>query len=262
MLELKSLCKSYGGRRVVDGVSLFIGSGEIVGLLGKNGAGKTTTFRMVMGIVRPESGEIWFDGCDVTGLPMFERARMGLGYLPQEHSVFVGLSVKANILAVLETRGVGRDERHRRADELLREFGIEHLARKRAGTLSGGEKRRLEIARALAVRPKMLLLDEPFTGIDPIAISEIKEMVVGLTERGIGVFVTDHNVRDTLTITDRAYILEDGQVLASGSPEELVESVDVRRMYLGESFAASFAEEIEKWREKRHERSTEGSSEN
>jgi len=261
LLELKSLCKSFGGRRVVDGVSLSIGKGEIVGLLGKNGAGKTTTFRMVMGIIRPESGTVRFDGRDVTGLPMFERARMGLGYLPQEHSVFVGLSVRANILAVLEARSVAREERQRRADELLREFGIEHLAKKRAGTLSGGEKRRLEIARALAVRPKVLLLDEPFTGVDPIAISEIKEMVVGLTERGISVFVTDHNVRDTLTITDRAYILEEGRVLASGSPEELVESVDVRRMYLGESFAASFAEEIEKWREKRYGRGTEGGGE-
>lgn len=256
MLELRGLSKSYGGRRVVDNVSLTVRGGEIVGLLGKNGAGKTTTFRIVMGIVRPESGEVKFNRQDVTRLPMYERAKLGLGYLPQEHSVFVGLSVRANILAVLEVRGVVKDERLKRTEELLKEFGIEHLARKRASTLSGGEKRRLEIARALAIEPKILLLDEPFTGVDPIAIAEIKEMVVGLTRRGIGVLVTDHNVRDTLTITDRAYILESGRVLASGSPKELVESVDVRRMYLGESFAASFSEEIERWRERRYGRET------
>jgi len=252
MLELKDLTKSYGGRVVVDGVSLSVKQGEVIGLLGKNGAGKTTTFKMAMGLVRPDSGKVLFDGSDVSRSPMYERAKKGMGYLPQEHSVFAGLTVEQNILAVLEVRKIARAERKKRAQSLLSEFGIAHLSRERAMILSGGEKRRLEIARALATEPKILLLDEPFTGVDPIAIAEIKEMVVNLTKRGIGILVTDHNVRDTLTITDRAYIVEEGRILASGSPQELVESADVRQMYLGESFASSFSEEIQKWREKRY----------
>ena len=252
LLALKNMVKVYGERRVVDGVSLEVRTSEVVGLLGKNGAGKTTTFRMAVGMIRPTAGAVLFGGGDVTRKAMYERARMGLGYLPQEHSVFAGLTARENIEAVLELRGgSGARRRRERTEKLLAELGLQKAAGTKAGSLSGGEKRRLEIARALATEPKIFLLDEPFTGIDPIAIAEIKEIVAGLARRGIGVLITDHNVRDTLTIVERAYILEEGRILASGRPWELVKSELVRSVYLGEGFEASFEEEMKRWRRAR-----------
>ena len=248
MLRLEGLRKRFGAKMVVDGVSLSVKEGEVVGLLGKNGAGKTTTFRMAVGLLTPDKGKVELFGKDVTRWAMFRRCRLGLGYLPQEHSVFAGLTVWDNIEAVLRLRGVGKEERHRRTQRLLEEFGIAELSNRKAGALSGGEKRRLEIARALATQPRILLLDEPFTGVDPIAIQEIKRLVVGLVRRNIGVLVTDHNVRDTLTVVDRAYILDEGRILASGKPQDLVGDPVVRRAYLGEAFEASFDEEMERWR--------------
>ena len=247
MLRLEDLRKRFGAKVAVDGVSLKVAEGEIVGLLGKNGAGKTTTFRMAVGLLVPDGGRVELFGKDVTNWPMFRRARLGLGYLPQEHSVFGGLTVRQNIEAILEARGVGRRVRRERVEKLLREFGIAGLSGRRAADLSGGEKRRLEIARALATEPKILLLDEPFTGIDPIAIQDIKRLVVGLVRRGIGLLLTDHNVRDTLSVVDRAYILDEGRILASGSPADLVKDPLVKKTYLGEAFEASFEEEMARW---------------
>jgi len=228
--------KTYKKRPVVRNVSVQLRRGEAVGLLGPNGAGKTTTFYMIMGLVKPDTGGITLDGTDITALPMYRRARLGIGYLPQEASVFRGLNVEQNIMAVLEVVEPDADTRGLMLDELLAEFGIAHLRRTPALALSGGERRRVEIARALASQPSYILLDEPLAGIDPIAVGEIRDLVGHLKNRGIGVLITDHNVRETLEIIDRAYILHDGQVLMEGRPDEVVAHEDVRRVYLGENF--------------------------
>jgi len=235
-LVARGLGKRYKKRPVVRGVSLNLKRGEAVGLLGPNGAGKTTTFYMMTGLVRPDEGQVFLDGHDVTMLPMYRRARLGLGYLPQEASIFRGLSVEDNIRAALEVVEPKRERREEMLDGLLSEFGIAHLRRSPALALSGGERRRCEIARALATHPDYILLDEPLAGIDPIAVGEIRDLVKHLKNREIGVLITDHNVRETLEIIDRAYILHDGQVLMEGSPQDIVENEDVRRVYLGESF--------------------------
>ena len=232
-----NLGKSFRRRPVLRGVSLALHRGEVVGLLGPNGAGKTTCFYIITGLIRPDSGAIELDGADVTDLPMYRRARLGIGYLPQEASIFRGLSVEDNIRAVLEIVEPSREVREARLDELLAEFSMQHLRRAPAIALSGGERRRVEIARALASRPKFILLDEPFAGIDPIAVGEIRDLVAHLKDRGIGVLITDHNVRETLDIVDRAYILHDGVVLREGVPAEIVLDEDVRRVYLGERFS-------------------------
>lgn len=228
--------KTYKKRPVVRNVSIRVRRGEAVGLLGPNGAGKTTTFYMIVGLVRPDTGAISLDGADITSLPMYRRARLGIGYLPQDASVFRGLNVEQNITAALEVVESDPDRRRLMLDELLAEFGIGHLRRTPALALSGGERRRVEIARALASQPAYILLDEPLAGIDPIAVSEIRELVRHLKDRGIGVLITDHNVRETLEIIDRAYIMHDGQVLMEGGPQEVVANVDVRRVYLGANF--------------------------
>lgn len=235
-LRAVDLQKTYGRRRVVDDVSLYVRKGEVVGLLGANGAGKTTTFHMLVGLERTEQGAITLNGRDVTALPMYLRARLGLGYLPQEPSIFRKLTAEQNILAVLETMKMSRDERFVRLGELLDEFGVQHVRRVRGDALSGGERRRVEIARCLATEPEFILLDEPFAGIDPLAIDDIREIILYLKKQGIGILITDHNVRETLGITDRAYILSEGRILRSGSPAELVDDADVRRLYLGERF--------------------------
>ena len=229
--------KTYKKRPVVRNVSITLRRGEAVGLLGPNGAGKTTTFYMIVGLVRPDTGSIMLDGADITTLPMFRRARLGIGYLPQEASVYRGLNVEQNVMAALEVVEPDRFRRDQMLDELLAEFGISHLRRTPALALSGGERRRVEIARALATQPGYILLDEPLAGIDPIAVGEIRDLVSHLKDRGIGVLITDHNVRETLEIIDRAYILHDGQVLMEGKPEEVVAHADVRRVYLGERFS-------------------------
>jgi lipopolysaccharide export system ATP-binding protein len=229
--------KTYKKRPVVRNVSIRLRRGEAVGLLGPNGAGKTTTFYMIVGLVRPETGAISLDGADITSLPMYRRARMGIGYLPQEASVFRGLNVEQNIMAALEVVEADHSTRDLMLDELLAEFGISHLRRTPALALSGGERRRVEIARALATQPSYILLDEPLAGIDPIAVGEIRDLVSHLKDRGIGVLITDHNVRETLEIIDRAYIMHDGTVLMEGAPQEVVAHADVRRVYLGERFS-------------------------
>ena len=236
-LEAVALSKSYKRRPVVKGVSLSVRRGEAVGLLGPNGAGKTTVFYMITGLIAPDSGSILFDGQDITPLPMYRRARMGVGYLPQETSIFRGLTVEENIRAVLELNINSRAARESKLRELLDEFQIEHIRHTPAVALSGGERRRVEIARALAINPTFMLLDEPFAGIDPIAIDDIRHLVRKLTARGIGVLITDHNVRETLELIDRALIIHEGQVLMEGSPGEIVENRDVRRLYLGEKFS-------------------------
>lgn len=236
-LSAVHLRKTYGRRRVVDDVSLFVEQGEVVGLLGANGAGKTTTFYMMTGLERAEAGRIFLNAQDVTSLPMYLRARLGLGYLPQEPSIFRKMSAEQNILAVLETLKLSRSDRFARLEELLEEFGIAHVRRTRGDALSGGERRRVEIARCLATEPQFILLDEPFAGIDPIAIDDIREIILYLKNQGIGILITDHNVRETLGITDRAYIMAEGKILRSGVPAELVEDADVRRLYLGERFS-------------------------
>jgi lipopolysaccharide export system ATP-binding protein len=237
-LSAEGLVKRYRKRRVVDGVSLTVDTGEIVGLLGPNGAGKTTTFYMIVGLIRPDAGRISCQGEDLTPLPIHERARRGVGYLPQETSVFRRLTVADNIRAVLELRPEGADARRRetRVSELLDELHIAHLARTPAVALSGGERRRTEIARALANEPRFMLLDEPFAGVDPLSVADIQNIVLHLRRRGIGVLITDHNVRETFGICDRAYILNEGRVIAAGTPAELVHDPEVRRVYLGESF--------------------------
>ncbi len=229
--------KTYKKRPVVRNVSVNVRRGEAVGLLGPNGAGKTTTFYMIVGLVRPDTGSISLDGHDITSLPMYRRARLGIGYLPQEASVFRGLTVEGNIMAALEVVEPDGDKRDIMLDELLAEFGIGHLRRTGALALSGGERRRVEIARALATQPGYILLDEPLAGIDPIAVGEIRDLVGHLKDRGIGVLITDHNVRETLEIIDRAYIMHDGQLLMEGRPHEVVQHEDVRRVYLGERFS-------------------------
>ena len=235
-LRTLELTKSYSGRTVVRRVSIEVASGEIVGLLGPNGAGKTTTFYMTVGLTAPDSGRVELDGRDVTRDPMYVRARKGIGYLPQEPSIFRGLTVEQNILAILETTGADRETRRRRTAELLAELGLTALAQSPAFTLSGGERRRAEITRALVMEPRFILLDEPFAGIDPIAVTDIQKIVFHLKERGIGVLMTDHNVRETLRITDRAYIVHDGAIFRSGTPAELAADEDVRRIYLGTDF--------------------------
>jgi lipopolysaccharide export system ATP-binding protein len=236
VLEVHALTKSYGRRVVVRDVALEIRQGEVVGLLGPNGAGKTTTFYMVVGLARPDSGRVLLAGEDITSLPMYQRARAGIGYLPQEASVFRKLTAEENVLAILETRGLPAGEQRAHARRLLEELGIQAMARQPAYTLSGGERRRLEIARALAAEPSFILLDEPFAGIDPLAVLDIQKIIAHLRERGIGILITDHNVRETLKITDRAYILRDGNVFRSGTPTELASDPEVRRVYLGEGF--------------------------
>ena len=235
--EGRELQKTYGRRRVVDGVSLSVREGEVVGLLGANGAGKTTTFYMMVGLEATEHGSIQLSGTDVTGLPMYLRARLGVGYLPQEASIFRKLTAEQNILAVLETRKITRHQRLERLEELLEEFGVTHVRRVRGDSLSGGERRRVEIARCLASDPRFILLDEPFAGIDPLAIDDIREIILYLRGRGIGILITDHNVRETLGITDRTYIMAEGRILRSGNPRELVDDPEVRRHYLGERFS-------------------------
>ena len=236
-LEVCSIAKSYDKRAVLHDVSLTVSRGEVVGLLGPNGAGKTTCFYSVMGLVKPDAGRIILDGQDITSLPMYRRAVLGLGYLPQETSIFRGMTVEQNILAVLEISERNKDARAARLEKLLDEFGLTRLRESAAMALSGGERRRCEIARALAADPSIMLLDEPFAGIDPISIADIRDLVKDLRRRDIGVLITDHNVRETLEIVDRACIIYDGQVLFQGSPEALVANADVRRLYLGESFA-------------------------
>jgi lipopolysaccharide export system ATP-binding protein len=235
-LQTEALTKSYGGRTVVRGVSVEVHSGEVVGLLGPNGAGKTTTFYMTVGLTAPDSGRVLLDGADVTHDPMYIRARKGIGYLPQEPSVFRGLTVQQNILAILETLSLTGAERRTRLRTLLAELNLTPLAGSPAYTLSGGERRRVEITRALVISPRFILLDEPFAGIDPIAVADIQDIVSHLSERGIGVLITDHNVRETLRITDRAYIVNEGTIFRSGTPERLADDEEVRRVYLGSDF--------------------------
>lgn len=235
-LRISKLTKSYGGRTVVREVSLDVSSGEIVGLLGPNGAGKTTTFYMIVGLTAPDTGRVILDGQDVTGDPMYVRARKGIGYLPQEPSIFRGLTVEQNILAILETLDLSRADRRARAGRLLNELKLAALARSPAHTLSGGERRRVEITRALVISPVFILLDEPFAGIDPIAVADIQSIILHLKARGIGVLITDHNVRETLRITDRAYIVHDGVVFRSGTPDKLAADEQIKRIYLGPDF--------------------------
>lgn len=234
-----ALTKSYGARRVVEDVSVGIGPGEIVGLLGPNGAGKTTSFYLMLGLVPVDRGSVVLDGRDITAFPMYLRAREGIGYLPQEASVFRRLSVEDNLLAVLELGGTRADSAHDKARGLLAEFGLEHVARTPGFALSGGERRRVEIARALALNPRYMMLDEPFAGIDPIAVGELQRAVIGLKARGLGVLITDHNVRETLQIVDRAYIISQGRIFRHGTPSELADDAEVRRVYLGENFRLS-----------------------
>jgi lipopolysaccharide export system ATP-binding protein len=235
-LRTFDLTKSYGGRTVVRGVNLEVSSGEVVGLLGPNGAGKTTTFYMTVGLVAPDSGRVELNGVDVTDDPMYVRARKGIGYLPQEASIFRGLTVEQNIMAILETMDMSAVDRRARARKLLAELNLTPLARSQAFTLSGGERRRAEITRALVMQPKFILLDEPFAGIDPIAVTDIQKIIFHLKERGIGVLITDHNVRETLRITDRAYIVHGGVIFRSGTPDGLAADEEVRRIYLGTEF--------------------------
>ena len=237
-LVAQNIAKSFGKRQVVRDVSLSLQRGEVVGLLGPNGAGKTTCFYMIMGLISVDSGTISIDGEDVTRLPMYQRARLGVGYLPQEASIFRGMTVEENVLAVAELVEKDRAARMAQVDSLLSELHVEHLRHQAATSLSGGERRRVEIARALASRPSFMLLDEPFTGIDPLAISDISDLVRYLKQRGLGVLITDHQVRETLQIVDRAYVMYDGDVLFDGSPESVLKNEDVRRVYLGEQFAA------------------------
>jgi lipopolysaccharide export system ATP-binding protein len=235
-LRTFDLTKSYGGRTVVRGINLDVSSGEVVGLLGPNGAGKTTTFYMTVGLVGPDSGRVELNGVDVTDDPMYVRARKGIGYLPQEASIFRGLTVEQNIMAILETMDMNAADRRARSKELLAELNLTPLAHAQAFTLSGGERRRAEITRALVMQPQFILLDEPFAGIDPIAVTDIQKIIFHLKERGIGVLITDHNVRETLRITDRAYIVHGGAVFRSGTPDGLAADEEVRRIYLGAEF--------------------------
>ena len=238
-LQVQSLRKSYNKRVVIRDVSLELQQGEVVALLGPNGSGKTTTFYAIAGLIYPEGGHVLIDGRDVTNLPMYRRAKLGIGYLPQEMSIFRGMSVEDNIRSILDISYPNRHKRRERLEELLSEFSVEHLRRAPALALSGGERRRVEIARCLAANPQYLLLDEPFAGVDPISVGDIRHLVADLKKRGIGVLITDHNVRETLEIVDRAYILHDGQVLMSGSPKDVVENENVRRVYLGDNFRIS-----------------------
>ena len=236
LLRTDKLVKIYGGRAVVNGVDINVKRGEIVGLLGPNGAGKTTSFYMIVGLVRPNSGRVFFEGEDVTRMPMFKRARAGMGYLPQEESIFRKLTVEQNIMAILETTRLSKAERKARCEELLHQFGIEHIAKNEALTLSGGEKRRLTIARSLVTSPSLLMLDEPFSGVDPIAVFDVQQIVTNLRESGLAILITDHNVRETLSIVDRAYLIFEGRVESEGTKDFLLNDPVSRKLYLGESF--------------------------
>ena len=235
-IRTDKICKIYNGRKVVNDGSISVSQGEIVGLLGPNGAGKTTSFYMIVGMVRPDSGHIFLDDVEMTEKPMFRRARLGVGYLPQEASIFRKLSVQDNIMAILETQGYSRKERKERLEQLLEEFKITHIRKTKSMSCSGGERRRLEIARALAANPDFLLLDEPFAGIDPIAVADIQAIISSLKDKGMGILITDHNVRETLSITDRAYIMYKSQVLTEGTSDYLASNEEAKRIYLGESF--------------------------
>ncbi len=236
LLETSNLIKRYSGRAVVDHVSFVVRQGEIVGLLGRNGAGKTTTFRMVIGMVTPDDGAVTFDGVDITRMPMYKRARRGMGYLSQEPSIFQRLTVRQNVMAILETMKLSRAVRRERCEQLLDQFDLLRLQGQLARTLSGGERRKLEIARALVTNPTMILLDEPFSGVDPIAVEDLQREIRGLKDRGISILLTDHNVRETLTVTDRSYIIDSGKVLREGSPRELISDELVKKTYLGHTF--------------------------
>ncbi|MDY6913385.1 MAG: LPS export ABC transporter ATP-binding protein [Planctomycetota bacterium] len=236
LLETKDLVKRYSGRPVVNKVSIQVRQGEIVGLLGRNGAGKTTTFRMTIGMIGPDGGKVFFDGVDVSKMPMYKRAHRGMGYLSQEPSIFQRLTVRQNILAVLETMSLSRQARNERCGHLLSQFGLMQVAEQLARTLSGGERRKLEIARALVTNPTMILLDEPFSGVDPIAVQDLQREIVALRDRGISILLTDHNVRETLTVTDRSYIIDGGQVLREGPPKQLINDKLVQETYLGHTF--------------------------
>ena len=237
LLQVEGLKKVYGGRTVVDGVNLHLSRGEIVGLLGPNGAGKTTSFYMVVGLIRPDAGRILYGGQDITRFPMYRRARVGIGYLAQEPSVFRRLTVAENIMAILETLEISQDERQRRLEGLLGELGLAKLAHQKAYTLSGGERRKLEITRALVMRPSLMMLDEPFSGVDPLAVNDIQQIIIGLKQRGLGVLITDHNVRETLAVVDRAYLLYEGRVLREGTSDFLINDPMSREFYLGEKFS-------------------------
>lgn len=237
-LATEELGKGYKGRRVVNGVSLHVSQGEVVGLLGPNGAGKTTTFYMIVGLTPPDTGRIYLDGADITAVPMYLRARnYGISYLPQEPSVFRKLTVEENILAVLEAQPISWHERRERMERLIEQLGLGHIRKNRGYALSGGERRRVEIGRALCIQPSFILLDEPFSGIDPIAVDDLQKIIFDLKNSGIGVLITDHNVRETLSVTNRAYIINEGKIFRTGSPEELGNDPEVRRVYLGESFS-------------------------
>jgi lipopolysaccharide export system ATP-binding protein len=236
-LETREISKSYRGRKVVDDVTVSVDQGEVVGLLGANGAGKTTSFYMIVGLISPDSGCILVDGADITPLPMYQRARRGISYLPQEASVFRKLTVEENLMAILETLPLRNRERHENLDRLIEQLGLEKVRRSQGYMLSGGERRRVEIARSLVIEPKFLLLDEPFSGIDPIQVLELQRIIFDLKRAGIGILVTDHNVRETLTVTDRAYIIDNGRIFRAGSPEALARDPEVKRVYLGESFS-------------------------
>lgn len=235
-LFTQTIEKTYRGRKVVDGVSVEVGQGEIVGLLGPNGAGKTTSFYMMVGLVRPDKGKVFLDAQEITRMPMYKRAQLGIGYLPQEVSVFRKLSVEDNILAILEMTPLGKEERQKKLEQLMQEFSLAKVRKTLGNRLSGGEKRRTEIARALATDPKFVLLDEPFAGVDPIAVEDIQSIIADLKKRNIGVLITDHNVQETLSITDRAYLLFEGKILKSGTAEELANDEQVRKVYLGQNF--------------------------
>jgi lipopolysaccharide export system ATP-binding protein len=236
VLATDQLVKIYGGRAVVNGVDLTVRQGEIVGLLGPNGAGKTTSFYMIVGLVRPNSGQVIFSGTDVTDFPMYRRARLGMGYLPQEESIFRKMTVEQNIMAILETLSMSKADRKHRCEELLHQFGIERIAKNQALTLSGGEKRRLTIARSLVTKPKLLMLDEPFSGVDPIAVYDVQQIIVNLRKSGLAIMITDHNVRETLSIVDRAYLIFEGRVESEGSKDFLINDPISRQLYLGERF--------------------------
>lgn len=236
LLQAEGLIKSFDGRRVVDGAAIEIGQRSIVGLLGRNGAGKTTTFRMIIGMIVPDAGQVIFDGQDITKMPMFKRARLGMGYLSQEPSVFQRLSARDNLLAILETMALSKAERKRRADELIERFGLTEVANSQARVLSGGERRKLEIARAMVTAPSLILLDEPFSGVDPIAVEELQAEIRRLAASGVSILITDHNVERTLEVADKAYIIDHGKVIAQGAPKEIIQNDLVRRSYLGSTF--------------------------
>jgi lipopolysaccharide export system ATP-binding protein len=236
ILETNDICKTYRGRRVVDNVCVNVTQGEVVGLLGPNGAGKTTSFYMIVGLVTPDSGRVLLDGEDLSAMPMFRRARKGISYLPQEASVFRKLSVEENLMAILETRDLRTSDRKRLMDRLIEQMGLERVRRSKGYVLSGGERRRVEIARSLAIEPHFLLLDEPFSGIDPLQVLELQRIIYDLKQSGIGILITDHNVRETLQVTDRAYIINNGRIFRHGSPEALGNDAEVKRVYLGEGF--------------------------